>query len=259
MSPLLAVEDLNFSYVRAGRRTEAVKGVSLTLDKGEVLGIVGESGCGKSSLARCLVGLARPDSGRIDLGGVGLGPRRSRDQHRTMQMVFQDPRSALNPRMSVFDLVNEGWSTHPSIAPADRRRAAAELIGKVGLEPMFLERRPSELSGGQAQRVGIARALAVAPELLICDEAVSALDVSVQTQVLQLLAQIRRELDLAMIFISHDLGVVRQISDRVAVMHAGVIVETGPSEAIFEAPQHAYTRELVSAALDLATELGPAR
>jgi ABC-type glutathione transport system ATPase component len=256
VSDILAVKGLDFSYVRQGRRTRAVKDASLAVGRGEVLGIVGESGCGKSSLARLLVGLARPDAGTITLMGETLSRHRSREQRRAMQMVFQDPRSALNPRMSVFELIEEGWKTHPGIAPPDRRAEAAALIGRVGLEPALLGRRPAQLSGGQVQRVGIARALAVRPELLICDEAVSALDVSVQTQVLKLLAEIRRDLRLAMIFISHDLGVVRQISDRVAVMHQGEIVETGAAEQIFEAPAHPYTKALVSAALDLATDLG---
>ncbi|HEY4200835.1 MAG TPA: ATP-binding cassette domain-containing protein [Devosiaceae bacterium] len=251
---LLDVEQVNFSYHRAGMRTHAVRDVSLHVGVGEVLGIVGESGCGKSSLARLLVGLAQPTTGRIALDGTELAGHRSRAQRRAVQMVFQDPRSALNPRMSVFQLLDEGWRTHPDIAPVDRRKAAAELVDKVGLDPILLGRTPSQLSGGQAQRVSIARALAISPRLLICDEAVSALDVSVQTQVLKLLADIRRDMNLSMIFISHDLGVVRQISDRVAVMYLGEIVETGPTQEVFENPRHDYTRQLVSAALDLSTE-----
>jgi ABC-type glutathione transport system ATPase component len=253
-SALLSVEHLNLTYVRGNRRTHAVKDVSVEVATGEVLGIVGESGCGKSSLARCLAGLAHPESGRILLAGQELGGHRSRAQHRAMQMVFQDPRSALNPRMSVFDLVAEGWRTHRNTAPSKPREAAAALLQRVGLDAELLDRRPGALSGGQAQRVAIARALAVSPELLICDEAVSALDVSVQTQVLALLADIRRQMRLTMIFISHDLGVVRQISDRVAVMYFGEIVEIGPAEEVFDRPRHVYTQKLLSAALDLAVQ-----
>jgi ABC-type dipeptide/oligopeptide/nickel transport system ATPase subunit len=251
---LLKVEALNFSYSRGGQRTHAVKSVDLTVGRGEVLGIVGESGCGKSSLARCLVGLSQPDSGSISLSSETLGRRRGREQHRAIQMVFQDPRSSLNPRMTVFQQIQEGWKTHPGIRPSDAHKAASDLLVRVGLRPEHLDRRPEELSGGQAQRVSIARALAVSPQLLICDEAVSALDVSVQTQVLSLLAEIRRELNLAIIFISHDLGVVRQISDRVAVMYFGEIVETGATETVFEHPAHDYTKQLLSSALDLSDE-----
>lgn len=258
-TPLLKVEALNFSYFRGGQRTHAVKSVDLILARGEVLGIVGESGCGKSSLARCLVGLSQPDSGSISLSAEQLGRRRRREQHRAIQMVFQDPRSSLNPRMTVFQQINEGWKTHPEVSPPDARKAASDLLARVGLRPEHLDRRPEELSGGQAQRVSIARALAVSPQLLICDEAVSALDVSVQTQVLSLLAEIRRDLNLAIIFISHDLGVVRQISDRVAVMYFGEIVETGETETVFEQPSHDYTRQLLSAALDLTDDPVAAR
>jgi oligopeptide transport system ATP-binding protein len=251
----LSVEDLDFSYLRGGERTHAVKSVSFALAKGEVLGVVGESGCGKSSLARLLVGLAKPDAGRILMAGTDITNARSRAQRRLMQMVFQDPRSALNPRMSLFELLDEGWRTHLDIAPADRKSAAAELLVQVGLDPALLGRKPGQISGGQAQRVAIARALAVSPNVLICDEAVSALDVSVQTQVLKLLAEIRQRMQLTMVFISHDLGVVRQISDRVAVMYFGEIVELGETEQVFDRPAHDYTRQLVSAALDLATDL----
>jgi ABC-type glutathione transport system ATPase component len=253
--PLLAVDRLTLSYARAGRTTLAVDEVSLAVKRGEVLAVVGESGSGKSSLARCIVGLAHPDSGTIELEGSPLGRRRAKEQRRRVQMVFQDPRSALDPRMSVFALLDEGWRTHPSTAPADRRGEAGRLLQSVGLGPELLDRRPSQISGGQAQRVSIARALAVGPELLVCDEAVSALDVSVQTQVLALLAEIRERLQLTMLFITHDLGVVRRIADRVAVMHRGRVVETGTVDDVFRAPTQEYTRELLSAALDLSTTL----
>lgn len=186
------------------------------------------------------------------MSGADITHRRSREQRRSMQMVFQDPRSSLNPRMSVFEQIEEGWRTHKAIRPDAPREVASELLARVGLGAAYLDRRPSELSGGQAQRVSIARALAVSPRLLICDEAVSALDVSVQTQVLKLLAEIRAELNLAMIFISHDLGVVRQISDRVAVMYRGEIVEMEPVETLFQNPRHDYSRSLLGSALDMA-------
>lgn len=249
---LLEVDGLTLVYSRAGKKLTAVKDVDLVVAPGEVVGVVGESGSGKSSLARCIVGLAKLDSGRVLLNDDSIGERRSLEQRREIQMVFQDPRSALNPRLSVFDLVNEAWKTHPQTAPAgDRRDAVAALLQRVGIGPELLERQPRQLSGGQAQRVSIARALAVKPSLLVCDEAVSALDVSVQTQILALLAAVREEFGLAMVFISHDLGVVRQIADRVAVMYLGEIVETGDTEVVFEAPEHEYTKSLLDAALDL--------
>lgn len=253
-STLLRVAGLDLSYTRAGRTTRAVRDVSFEVAAGEVLAVVGESGSGKSSVAKCIVGLARPDRGTVELAGTPLSRgRRSKEERRRIQMVFQDPRSALDPRMTVFTLIDEGWRAHRAIAPTDRRAAAAALMDSVGLDPALLDRRPSQISGGQAQRVSIARALAIEPELLVCDEAVSALDVSVQTQVLALLADIRRRLNLAMLFITHDLGVVRLIADRVAVMHQGEIVEMGSVDDVFAAPRQEYTQTLLAAALDLAT------
>lgn len=254
MSPLLEVKDVSVGYVRRGRRTQALRDVGIEISPGEVLGVVGESGSGKSTLARCITGLIAPDVGEIRFAGERISQRRSKQQRRRIQMVFQDPRSALNPRMTVFQLIEEGWLTHRGIAPTDPRTAAGELLEDVGLGVDLLDRRQSQLSGGQAQRIGIARALAVQPDLLLCDEAVSALDVSVQTQVLGLLARIRRDLELTMMFISHDLGVVRQIADRVAVMYLGEIVEVGSVDDIFEKPRHSYTRTLLDAALDLSRE-----
>lgn len=255
MTVMLQIDDLDLKYRRAGRTTHAVKDVTVSVAHGEVLAIVGESGSGKSSLAKCVVGLAAPSHGTMTLDGAPLGARRAREQRRRIQMVFQDPRSSLNPRMTVFQLINEAWNSHRSTAPADRRGAAAALLASVGLGPEYLDRRPGQVSGGQAQRVSIARALAVGPDLLVCDEAVSALDVSVQTQVLALLAEIRERLNLTMIFITHDLGVVRRIADRVAVMYQGEIVELGTVDQVFDDPQHDYTKLLLSAALDLATDL----
>jgi oligopeptide transport system ATP-binding protein len=259
MSTMLQLDHLDLLYRRAGRTTRAVNAVSLTVAHGEVVAIVGESGSGKSSLAKCVVGLANPSRGTMLLDGAPLGARRTREQRRRIQMVFQDPRSSLNPRMSVFQLINEAWSSHRAVAPEDRRDAAAALLASVGLSAEYLDRRPGQISGGQAQRVSIARALAVNPDLLVCDEAVSALDVSVQTQVLALLAEIRERLNLTMIFITHDLGVVRRIADRVAVMYQGEVVELGTVDDVFDNPQQDYTKVLLSAALDLATDLPGSR
>jgi len=250
--PLLEVSAVTLTYRRAGKSFVAVKDAGLTVSEGEVIGIVGESGSGKSSLARCVMGLVRPDSGTVRLQGESVGTRRTHQQRRFLQMVFQDPRSALNPRMSAFRIVNEAWQAHPEIAPeGPRRAAAAALLARVGLDESALDRRPEQASGGQAQRLSIARALAVAPRVLVLDEAVSALDVTVQSQILRLLAKLRADLGLAMVFISHDLGVIRQIADRVSVMHLGEVVETGDTGSVFDSPQHEYTKTLLAGALDL--------
>ncbi len=250
--PLLSGTGLTVSY-RNGRTSRvAVRDVDLRVDRGEILAVVGESGSGKSTLARALVGLLRPDTGAIRLAGAPLTLRRSPAQRRAIQMVFQDPRSSLNPRMTVRQIIGEAWQTHPAIRPADTGAGLRELLDLVGLPVEVLDRTAGQLSGGQAQRVSIARAVAVRPEVLVCDEAVSALDVSVQTQILALLLNLRDELGLAIVFITHDLGVVRQIADRVAVMHDGQVVEQGATEEVFEHPRDDYTRTLLDAVLDLA-------
>lgn len=218
--------------------------------------MVGESGSGKTTVARCVVGLQRADAGTVTLDGRPLGPagRRSAQERRAIQMVFQDPRSSLNPRMTVAALIGEAWRTHT--APAgDRTEALHRALADVGLDEDVADRRAGDLSGGQCQRVSIARALAVGPRLLVCDEAVSALDVSVQAQILRLLVDLRESHHLALLFISHDLGVVHQIADRVAVMRRGVVVEEGAAGEVLGAPRHEYTQALLDAALDLEVDV----
>jgi len=258
----LEVSDLVVDFGPRRRKTtagapprKAVDGVSFSLLPNETLALVGESGSGKTTVARSVVGLQRYNSGtiRYDDRELKTISRRSASTKREMQMVFQDPRSSLNPRMTVRAIINEVWRTHPSIAPKrDREGALAALLDDVGLDSSVADRRASALSGGQCQRVSIARALAMRPSVLVCDEAVSALDVSVQAQILRLLVDLKQEHGLSILFISHDLGVVRQIADRVAVMRHGKIVEFGDAEQIFAQPGHEYTRELLNAALDLA-------
>jgi oligopeptide transport system ATP-binding protein len=229
----------------------AVDGVSLNLRRGETLGIVGESGCGKSTLAKLLVGLERPNSGSITVRGEemtrlkGTALRRAR---RDIQMVLQDPYTSLNPRMTVGDIVGEPYQIHPDVVPRPlRRRAVQEMLDVVGLNPDHINRYPHQFSGGQRQRIGIARALALRPEIIVCDEPVSALDVSIQAQVINLLGRLQQEFGLSYVFIAHDLSVVRHISDRIAVMYLGKVVETGNDLAIYDQPTHPYTQALLSA------------
>jgi ABC-type glutathione transport system ATPase component len=258
---LLEVNELRVSFGKPrrlwrprGHRIHAVAGASLRVGERETVALVGESGSGKTTLARCVVGLTRPSDGDIVFDGtlVGNGTHRPPALRRSIQMVFQDPRSSLNPRMTVRRIVAEGWAAHPGAAPTgDRGAAVLSLLDQVGLDSTVVDRRPAELSGGQCQRVSLARALALRPRLLVCDEAVSALDVSVQAQILRLLVDLRAEHALSILFITHDLGVVRQIADRVAVMRDGELVETADAASLFDHPGHPYTRELLDAALDL--------
>ncbi len=236
-------------FLRAERRVPAVKAVELALRRGHTLGLVGESGSGKSTLARCIIRLIEPDAGSVHLAGIDLSAltrRELRPHRKHIQMVFQDPFGSLNPRMTVVRLIAQGPITHGVAVPEALARAR-ELLQLVRLDPAAADRFPHEFSGGQRQRIGIARALALKPDLLVADEPVSALDVSVQAQVLQLLADIRDRLELTMLFITHDLRVAAQVCDEIAVMRQGEIVETGPTASVFADPQHAYTRELLAA------------
>jgi peptide/nickel transport system ATP-binding protein len=227
--------------------TYALRPTDLVLPARSTLGIVGESGSGKSTLARCIVGLVRADSGSVDVNGTDfakLTPRARRKRSRDIQMVFQDPQSSLNPRRRAGDLVAQGMIVHGESSARAKARAR-ELFELVGLDPRTMDRFPHEFSGGQRQRIGIARALALDPSILIADEPVSALDVSVQAQVLELLASLQQKLDLSVIFITHDLRVAAQICDRVAVMRQGEIVEQGLTTEVFNNPRHDYTRLLL--------------
>lgn len=252
--PLLEVRDLEMRFpvsIGRGRRgsLRAVDGVSLDLDEGETLGLVGESGCGKSTLARCLLRLYEPTAGSIRFDGIeiaSMSARRLRPLRRDITMVFQDPQASLNPRRRIVEIVGAPLRQQGVRSRAERVRRVAESLELVGLGPEHLNRFPHEFSGGQRQRIGLARALITKPRLLICDEPVSALDVSIQAQILNLLADIREELRLTCAFIAHDLSVVRHVSDRVAVMYLGRIVEEGRTADVFADPQHPYTESLIA-------------
>lgn len=250
---------------RAGTKggvLQAVSGVSLTVRAGETVGIVGETGSGKSTFARCIMQSPRPKRGSVLFRGQDLTRLRGRalaEQRRRLQMVFQDPHGSLDPRWSVARIVEEPLRAYQVGTKVDRRRRVSELLDRVGLDPsVFGSRRPRELSGGQAQRVAIARAIALDPELVICDEAVSALDVQIQAQVLNLFEDLREEHRLSYLFISHDLALVKQVSDRVAVMYLGKLCEVGPADALYLGPQHPYTEALLAAIPDATPRSGRA-
>ncbi len=252
MSTLLSVEDLDVHFGRpdAPGTVKAVDGVSFTVEKGRTLGLVGESGCGKSTTGYAILQLVRATSGRVMFDGTDLrqlGRRDLRRMRRKLQIIFQDAHASLNPRMPIGDLVGEALDIHGLFRGAARAGRIRELLDMVGLSGSLFERYPHELSGGQAQRVAICRALAVEPDLIICDEPVSALDVSIQAQIVNLLQDLQERLGLTYIFISHDLSVVRHISDQVAVMYLGKIVEMASKEEIYTSPAHPYTKSLMSA------------
>ncbi len=252
-APLLAVRDLRKIFParrRGAPGVRAVDGVSFDIARGQTFGLVGESGCGKTTTGRMVLRLMEPTSGTIrfeDRDLMALSPAQLRAFRRDAQIVFQDPMSSLNPRMSVGELIMEPLVVHRIGTTRERRQRLARLFDLVGLQPTSATRFPHEFSGGQRQRIAIARALALEPKLIVCDEAVSALDVSIQAQILNLLGDLRDELGLTYLFISHDLGVVRHLSDRVAVMYLGEIVEVASKRELFETPRHPYTQVLMRA------------
>ncbi|MFB9262121.1 ABC transporter ATP-binding protein [Bradyrhizobium erythrophlei] len=257
MTALLEVDNLVKHFVaersvfgRPIAHVKAVDGVSFTVDAGKTLALVGESGCGKSTVSRLVLRLIEPDAGTVRFEGRDLGTLNAdalRAFRRDAQIIFQDPYASLNPRMTVGQILTEPLALHDLVPPTRRRERVEELLRLVGLEPRFARRYPHEFSGGQRQRIAIARALAVEPKLIICDEPVSALDVSIRSQILNLLRDLQDRLKLAYIFVSHDLAVVKHIADRVAVMNLGTIVETADAQALFAAPRHPYSRALLSA------------
>jgi oligopeptide transport system ATP-binding protein len=255
---LLQVRDLRKEFpVRSGFLIErvshtinAVDGVSFEIEEGKTLGLVGESGSGKSTTGYCILQLLKPTAGTVRFKGqelTTLGREGIRRMRREMQIVFQDPYSSLDPRMTVGDIVSEPLEAHGVGTRRNRRARVRELLDVVGFNPEFVNRYPHEFSGGQRQRIGVARALALNPSLIVCDEPVSALDVSIQAQILNLLKDLQRDFGLTFLFISHDLAVVRSMSDYIAVMKDGKIVETGPADDVYETPRHEYTRALLTA------------
>ncbi|MGF6528310.1 ATP-binding cassette domain-containing protein [Variovorax sp. PvP013] len=253
---LTRVYALKRGLFRAPGEIRAVNDVSLRIRKGETLGLVGESGCGKSTLAKMLLGLLAPSSGNVLINGKEIDPTRRKALARAVQPIFQDPYSSLNPRRTVADIVGVPLRLHDVGTHADQRARVKEMLDLVGMPERTHGQYPNQLSGGQRQRVAIARALVLRPDILICDEPTSALDVSVQAQILNLLLDLKAEFGLTYLFISHDLGVVEHLVDRVAVMHQGRIVETGTREQIFARPAHPYTRMLLASALTPEPGLG---
>jgi peptide/nickel transport system ATP-binding protein len=250
---LLAISDLHTHFRTPGGLLRAVDGVSLTVERGESVGLVGESGCGKSTLGKTLLRLVDPSAGTIRFDGVEIGalPQAAlRPYRRRMQMIFQDPFASLNPRHTIGEILATPLLVHDMADRAERRRRVAAIIDRVGLPAGAIDRYPHEFSGGQRQRIGIARALVLEPELIICDEPVSALDLSIQAQILNLLVEMKREFGLSYLFISHDLSVVRFFTDRVLVMYLGRIVESARGADLWNNPRHPYTRALIEAVPD---------
>ncbi|GGM98861.1 oligopeptide/dipeptide ABC transporter ATP-binding protein [Actinoplanes campanulatus] len=266
-APLLELDDVKMHFRIKGdgilalgnKWVQAVDGVSLTLQPGETLGLVGESGCGKSTTARLITRLLEPTGGQIRFQGVDIAhmnERQLRPYRREIQLIFQDPYSSLNPRHTVGTIVGTALRTHDMVPKSGELKRVQELLEMVGLNPEHYNRYPHEFSGGQRQRIGIARALAARPKVIVADEPVSALDVSIQAQVMNLLENLRKELGIAFVFIAHDLGVVRHFCDRVAVMYLGRVVEEGPRDELYEKPNHPYTQALLSAVPDIGVVRG---
>lgn len=256
MQEVLRIEGLKQHFVSGkrlfskGYTVKAVDGVSFSLEQGKTLGLVGESGCGKSTLGRTILKLFEPTAGSIYFEGkdiTKLSPKEMRPLRKDMQIVFQDPMESLNQRHTIGMILEEPYIIHDMGSDKERKQWVLELLDKVGLPREAINRYPHEFSGGQRQRIGIARAIALKPKLLICDESVSALDVSVQAQIINLLLALQKEMNLAIIFISHDLSVVRQVSDEVAVMYFGKVVEYGPALEVYNSPENEYTKKLLSA------------
>ena len=259
MEPLLEVKNLSKVFGRGKQQAFALRNINLQVNKGETLGIVGESGSGKSTLARTIMGVHTASEGEVLFHGEPLDLRKHKarkDFARQVQMIFQDPYASLDPRMAVEDILMENLEIQGEKSKKEKHLEVEKLFEMVGLSKDYSTRYPHEFSGGQRQRIGIARALTLEPELIICDEPISALDISIQSQIMNLLMQLKEEKNLTLVFIAHDLNMVRYISDRIAVIHQGEIVEIGQTEDIYQNPTHAYTKTLLNAALTLENRYG---